>query len=241
MCRKRNEIKRINGEQPKCLLELEENYSLLKYQINSLKSYLNIKEEDIFVIGGYKISEVYRFKEEENLDFNIINNQKWSEYNNNYSFYLIREYLENKEPFILLNGDLLASPDIFKSFNIILNDEFSYLAIDKFKTLKEEEMKIFIKDNRIIKLGKDLNPNAADGEYIGLLKLVYDDYSVLFNKMGELIDIEPYKTMWYEIFLNFIEHNVRAFYIPHSLWIEIDDKIDYNKALEIWRKIRDYL
>lgn len=66
----------------------------------------NIKE--IYVVVGY-LHEKFEYLKKKYPEVKIIYNNKYKEYNNIYSFYLIRNFLENS---FLLDGDIFISKNI---------------------------------------------------------------------------------------------------------------------------------
>lgn len=100
----------------------------------------NIKE--IVIVVGY-LKEKFEYLKEKYKEVILIFNDKFYEYNNIYSFYLIREYLEDS---YILDGDIFITENIF-------NDSLKgsrYLA----KKLKERnnEWQLIIQNNNIRKI-----------------------------------------------------------------------------------------
>ncbi|MFA4720631.1 phosphocholine cytidylyltransferase family protein [Pyrococcus kukulkanii] len=217
-------LRDITKDKPKCLLKIKDNLTIIEYQIRVLKEIANIQYKDIFVIGGHKFEKLSFLKK---YGINIIFNPKYSQYNNIYSFYMAKQYIT--EDFILVNGDTLFHPKILKL--LVKTDIGTYFVIDNIKKLGEEEMKVIIRDNRIMRFGKDINPENSQGEYIGLARFSWSDAKIIFEKMEELI--ESGKTnIWYELAINYVLDKIlaRPIYTNGLPWIEIDTPEDYKKA-----------
>jgi len=218
----------LTKNKPKSLLTLGDT-TILEYQINLLLNVAKIKTSEIFVVGGHKFETLEPLKK---IGINLIFNPHYKDYNNIYSFYLAKEYIQ--EDFILFNGDTLVHPKILEK--VIKAEKGTYFVIDNVKPLGEEEMKVLIKNNRILKFGKDINPKMANGEYIGIAKFDINDARVIFEKLEELI--EDQKTdIWYELGINYVLDEIVAMpiYTDGLPWIEIDTPEDYEKAKTMFK------
>ena len=214
----------LTKHKPKCLLEIRRGVTILRYQIDVLRNVASVELGDIFIIGGYKFEKLKYLEE---WGINLIFNPKYREYNNIYSFYLAKDYI--KEDFILLNGDTMFHPKILEK--LIKVGRGTYFVIDNVKELGEEEMKVLIEEDRILKFGKDIDPKSAHGEYIGVAKFDINDAEMIFNKMEELID-RGKTDIWYELAINYVLDEIIAkpVYTDGLPWIEVDTPEDYEKA-----------
>jgi choline kinase len=109
------------------------------------------------------------------------------------------------------------------------------LSVDFNKKLGEEEMKVIIENNVVIEISKEISPNEADGEYIGLAK-VGRNYSRTFFEFIERTIKEKGKQVFYEeAFQMMIDGGYMLQYegtrgLP---WIEIDTPEDLRIAREM--------
>ena len=218
---------------PKCMLKIG-GFRLIDFHITLLMK-MGVEPEDIYIIGGHRIEKLYYLKDRFNK-INIILNDKYKKYNNVYSFYLIRTLIEKDEDFILINGDTLFHPTIL--YKIAKSTHTSF-AIDNLKILGSEEMKVIIKQGRIIKFGKDIPPETANGEYIGIAKFRYVDAEKIFDIIKTNINDEKFMNIWYENAINYVLQDIHAIPIfTNGLpWIEIDTVADYLKAKSIGYEI----
>ena len=92
-------------------------------------------------------------------------------------------------------------------------------------------MKVLVKENRIVKFGKDIPINKAKGEYIGLAKFKKLLLNPLFDIMKKLID-NGKTDIWYEIAFNYVLGEIVVGYVDTKgiPWIEIDTREDYEIA-----------
>jgi len=220
----------LTRHKPKPLLDIG-GITIVDYQITQLLNIAKLKFSDIFIIGGHKI-ETFGYLED--IGVNLIFNPKYREYNNIYSFYLAKDHI--RDSFILINGDTLFHPEILR--RLIRRGEGTYFAIDNIKQLGDEEMKVLIENDRILKFGKDINPKSAHGEYIGLAMFRLDDAKLIFDKIAELIRIGK-TDIWYELAINYVLDKIvaRPVYTGGLPWIEVDTPEDYIKARAIFKKV----
>ena len=101
-------LKEIAKDFPKCLLKIGET-TIIDYQINMLTSIGDLLLRDIYVVAGYKIEKLNYLRK---MGVNVVYNPKFREFNNIYSFYLAKNFVD--EDFILFNGDTIANERIFK-------------------------------------------------------------------------------------------------------------------------------
>ena len=101
-------------------------------------------------------------------------------------------------------------------------------------------MKVLIENNKILKFGKDIQPEKADGEYIGIAKFNKNDAEIIFNKMEKLIN-EGKTDIWYELAINDALNKIIAkpIYTNGLPWIEIDTKEDYQ-SIRFHIDIKDF-
>ena len=66
--------------------------------------------KEIIIVTGY-LGEQFSYLEEKYFEVKLVHNDKFNEYNNIYSFYLIRDYLEDS---YILDGDIYLNRNIFE-------------------------------------------------------------------------------------------------------------------------------
>jgi choline kinase len=218
-------LREVARDIPKCLLKVGDT-TIIDYQIKLLTSIGKLKLQDIYVIGGHKIERLGYLKD---LGVHVVYNPKFKDFNNIYSFYLTKNFID--EDFILFNGDTLAHKKIFES--LVNLDHKTAFVIDNVKTLGQEEMKVLIKDDKILRFGKEIDPCTAQGEYIGYAKFSLEDAIIIFDCMERLLK-EGKTDIWYENAINYVLNEIDAFavYTNGLPWIEIDTPQDYDNALK---------
>jgi len=151
---------------------------------------------------------------------------------NIYSFWLARDKMT--EDFVLLNSDVVFDYEIL---DLLKQDgNRSSLAIDNYKALGEEEMKVRVTKGQIIKeISKNLDPTTADGEYIGIMKLSGGDAAMVLEQIEDLLTEKRFP-LYYEDALRKIA-NKNNFLMACSTrglpWTEIDTVEDMQYAQTI--------
>ena len=169
---------------PKCLIKVGDK-SILEHQLDAVE-HAGISRA-VIVVGYLKekiighVGSSYRSIG----TVSYIENPEYETSNTIYSLYLAREEFKD-EDFIYFNADVLFHREIVK----LLCDYPSRnaLAVD-YKRCGDEEVKFTTDGNRrIVRLGKEIPPEQAEGEFIGIAKFGS-------NVSGEFIERLGYYSM----------------------------------------------
>ena len=224
-----NRLNEISETKPKILLEVSGRTIL-----DRMLSAISVSDiTDVVIVVGHCSELVMEIISNcKNLGFSItcINNRDYAKTNNIYSVHIASEYLKNKE-FVLFNGDLLFQKQILT--DLTKKTQEITLVVDTTKELGCEEMKIKLaRTGQVIEITKEMNPETADGEYIGMMKFKSKGSNTFFNAVKETI--ENYgKDVFYE---SALQHLIRQNFEIYSSktngqdWIEIDTKQDLSNA-----------
>jgi choline kinase len=103
----------------------------------------------------------------------------------------------------------------------------------------EEEMKVKIRDGRVVDIAKSLDPREVDGENVGIVKFSSAGAAALVGYMDELITNGGGKDWAPRAFREFAQHHTLHALSTRGLpWIEIDFPEDYQRAVtEIYPQI----
>jgi L-glutamine-phosphate cytidylyltransferase len=149
-----------------------------------------------------------------------------------------------EEDFVVINGDSLFSPSVFREL-MIADKEIIRLLISKKKKYEPDDMKVKIdKSGCLLKIHKNLQKRDADGESAGVL-LVKGRKSrkVFMGNLNFLISSEEYlkpERYWHELLNLLIEKGVliKTKEVKGNEWKEIDTKEDFEKAQIIYGQFR---
>ncbi|MFX1267859.1 MAG: phosphoenolpyruvate mutase [Promethearchaeota archaeon] len=232
---------------PKSIIDIK-GKPILQRQIDLLK---NCGIKDVTVVKGYK-------KELVNIEGvkYIINN----DYDDTYILYSLFKAKEDMiNGFIYLNSDILFNEQIINNLLnvkhdivLVVDNSYAYhkheidkkldLVLTKNKPTKEQRM-LYRKDNEIIRIGKYIDKNMADYEYIGIayfseygvniIRKIY--YDCLTNHRGPFHEADSFEKA---SFTDFIQEMIDRGFKVHLLevykgWFEIHNKKDVEFA-EKW-------
>lgn len=217
-------LKHLTLSIPKVLLELRKGEDILGFQKKVIKKLDS--SASIYVVTGYLADKVRR----KHPDLIEIYNPQFGKMNNIYSVFILKDFVKND--FILINGDTVFHPLLLK--RIIDAKRGTYCVIDNTKELAHEEMKVIIEDNRIIHFGKDIVPEEANGEYIGISRFTFEDSKVLFREIEKMLKNGD-GNLWYENAYSKIAKEVtfKPIFTEGLPWVEIDNEDDLKRAREI--------
>ncbi|MBU3138150.1 NTP transferase domain-containing protein [Clostridium gasigenes] len=184
-------LRPLTLDTPKPLIKIN-NESMIERQIKALK---DIGINEIIVVTGY-LKEKFDFLKDK-YGVTLVHNDKYDKYNNIYTMYLVREYLNNAyviEGDIYLNRNFLRS-DINKS---------SYFSAPK-KEYKDEWMLNFDCDNRVY----DIEVGSEDGRYImcGVSYWNTKDGIYICNKLNEVINGNKFNNLFWD---NVVKDNLNS-------------------------------
>lgn len=228
----------LTYERPKCLLELNDGRSLIEHLIAGLARY---GIDEFLIVTGYMGDLVrehlkcsrgsFRGMEKSwggrlnELIVDFADNAEYWRRDNFYSLWLVRDRVH--PPFLVVNGDLYLSS--FEVVGEIMNREGCVLAVDMHSQLGREEMKVRCEAHSIVELGKDLPPDSAHGEYIGLAKFDEQTADQYFYMAGKLASWGLTK-LYYEDVLNLIARcRPLGLALQRSFWCEVDTEGDYQR------------
>jgi len=227
---------RLDGAavKPKCLVEIG-GITLLQRQIEALRD-ANIKR--IVVVVGFAAASI---REECGSDITFVENIHFAETSSLYSLWLAREHLA--DGFVVLNSDVLFHPQLLAKLLESSRDDALLLSDTETTPLGDEEMKVRLKEDRVVDISKDMDPHEADGENVGIVKFGAEGAKALVGYMDELIASGAVKDWAPRAFREFaLNHPLRALSTGGLPWIEIDFPEDYQRAVtEVYPRIESAL
>lgn len=223
---------RLDGAavKPKCLVEVG-GLTLLQRQIETLRS-LHVNEIVIVIgFGGDSIQAAC------DQDIRFVENSDYEKTSSLYSLWLAREHL--KDGFVVLNSDVLFHPQMLA--DLLDSDREDALLISDTdpNPLADEEMKVKVREQRVVDISKDMDPLEADGENVGIVKFSTPGARLLVEYMNSLIEAGAVKDWAPRAFLEFARrHPLYALSTRGLPWIEIDFPEDYQRAVnEVFPRI----
>lgn len=215
-------------ETPKSLLPLNEEETLLDYNIKVLKK---IKVSKILIVTGFESDKIEQhILKYENVE--IIYNPFWNHCNVLGSLYMAFPYLKQaNEDFLFLHADTIVEMNVWENLSEYKND---IVLPFKRKTCGEEEMKIKLDNGgNIILINKEMPSSEADGEFLGIAKFSYSTIKFMMGTAQTLFKSGNLNFYMEAIVQQAIDSGriVEAFDIRDSKFIEVDFEEDYLKLL----------
>jgi L-glutamine-phosphate cytidylyltransferase len=211
---------KLTEQTPKCLLSLGDK-TILQHQIENLRT---SSLSDIVLVTGFCEEMIKRAC---GSACRYISNPLFATTNSIYSLWLARE--EAREGFVVLNADVVFHPQLLAR---LLDSPYpDALAVSYHGSLGEEEMKVTVQDERVCDIGKEISPDDAQGENVGIVKFSPQGSRVLFDKIEDLVG-QGIVNAWLPLAFQKIcsYHSLFAVSAAGLPWIEIDFPEDLERA-----------
>lgn len=217
---------------PKSLLPLNDNNdTLLDYNLALLSKF---DLEKIIVVTGFNSDKIEQhIKKYDKIE--VVYNPFWDSCNVLGSLYLALKSIN--DDFLFLHADTLADKGIWD--NLIKAEGEMVLPFER-KQCCEEEMKVLIKDNKVIQITKEMDADKADGEFLGIAKFnkitipFFKQTAETLFKKGEL---NHYMESVIQEAINQNKFEINAMDILHHNFVEVDFEEDYLRAKNEFGKI----
>jgi choline kinase len=223
----------LTDDLPKTLLPVNGDRSILELTLANLKE---VGLDEVVLVVGFAADRVReRVPELERrygLRLELAFNPKAEEWNNAYSLWHARDAFP--EGVLLVNGDTVHPPAVEDRLLAARGPEI-VLAVDREKELAEEEMKVVLSPEGLLRrIHKSIDPAEADGEYIGLTLIEPEAAAPLAEALEATWRRDP--QLYYEDgFQEFADRGGRAGAadIGEVHWVEVDDHADLARAREV--------
>jgi choline kinase len=212
---------------PKSLLPLnDKGDTLLDYNLNILKKF-NL--ESIIVVTGFNSNKI-----EEHIVENfagkveIVYNPFWDNCNVLGSLYMALNSIN--DDFLFLHADTLADFKIWEELVAVKGD--MVLPIEK-KQCGDEEMKMVLKDNKVIQITKEIDPKTADGEFLGIAKFSKETlpfFKATAENLFKKGELNHYMESVIQEAINKGKFEITAMDIAENNFVEVDFEEDYLRA-----------
>lgn len=214
-------LRPLTLETPKSLIKVN-NKPLLERQIEFLKEK---GIDEIIVVTGY-LSEKFEYLEEK-YGVNIIYNDKYNIYNNIYTMYLVREYLENS---------YVIDADVYMAENFIVEKPEKSLYFSAYKKGFNNEWKLYF--NKELKV-KNINVESGEGYILsGVSYWSKKDASLIIKMLEYAVEEGEFEKLYWDdiVRTNISKLDIYVKKIKCDSIFEIDnlDELEYvKKKVEI--------
>ena len=225
-------LRELTADLPKTLLPLSDGRTILDVVLANLRA---VGLGEVAVVSGFAaervVERVPELERRHGLRIDLVFNERAEEWNNAYSLWLARGAFA--EGALIANGDTVHPPSVEETL-LAGRSADVLLAVDDEKTLGEEEMKVLVADGAMRRIGKDIDPRAAAGEYIGVALVEPAAADSLADALEATWRRDP--SLYYEDgFQELVDRGgtVGVAPIGRLEWVEVDDDDDLARAREI--------
>ena len=166
----------LTAERPKALLQVA-GYSLIDRQIDAL---MLSGISNITVVTGYRHA---RLHEHLGTRVSYVHNEHYGKSNSLYSLWLARHVL--RQGAVVMNSDILVSPMLIA--RLLGTPARDAALIDPRGDLGAEEMKVRLWNGFVEEFSKEMAPNQAHGENVGILKFSRHGAARLVHHLDTLV------------------------------------------------------
>ena len=219
---------------PKTLVPVDGETTILDIALRNLAA---AGLDRVVVVTGYAAGAIEErraaLEERHGVTLELVFNDKAEEWNNAYSLWCAREHFA--EGVLLVNGDTVHPPSVEDVLLAAQGTADLVLAVDDVKDLGEEEMKVLLTDEGLMRrINKALDPATAEGEYIGLTLIEPHAADALADALRATWERDPH--LYYEDgFQELVDRGARVATAPIGAveWAEVDDHADLARAREV--------
>jgi choline kinase len=225
-------LRELTAELPKTLLPLSDGRTILDVVLANLQM---AGLEEVSLVTGFaaeRLAErVPDLERRHQLRIDLVFNERAEEWNNAYSLWLARDAFA--EGSLIANGDTVHPSSVEETL-LSQRGADVLLAVDDEKTLGEEEMKVLATNGVMERIGKEIDPASAAGEYIGVALVEPNAATPLADALEATWRRDP--SLYYEDgFQELVDRGGVVGVVPMGKldWVEVDDDEDLARAREI--------
>ncbi len=210
----------LTDDVPKPLLGIG-GTTILEHQLGNLA---DCGIDDIVIVTGYRADMIERLA---GPDLTYIHNPFYETSNSLVSLWLARQQLERE--FVYLHADIVFDSRILG--DLIADPRDICLAIER-KSCVEEDMKVRLRGDRVLEIGKSLDSAVADGEFTGLARFSRRGGDLLCQALDVIVR-QGDLMLWFESAVQLLIDGgcpVHCLETDGRPWIEIDFPGDLEVA-----------
>lgn len=222
----------LTEDVPKPLLDIGDGVSIIDSQLKSISDCGGI-DEVVFVVG-YKAEMIEkRLEKYTKTKVRFLYNPFYMTSNNLISLWLARGEMDSD--FIIINGDNVFKPDVLKRLLAEPKKKEIVMVVDQKKRYSTEDMKVVMEKDRVVKVSKKIPAPKANGESIGMMRLIGEGRNVLRSTLDRMVRQEENKQIFYlEAFQQIMNSGFPVY--PNLCAVEEWSEIDFHPDLELIRQ-----
>ncbi len=173
--------KRLGAPGPKCMLDIA-GTSIIHRQLNAFRAG---GVSEFVVVVGHDRDELRSHLADQPGKFTLIVNERYAETNTIYSLYLARAHIN--DTFFYANADVVFDHRLIERLHSA--DASSVLAVET-AACGEEEVKVVVRNGRIARIGKKLDPARCLGEFVGIARFGRQLAPAFVDTLTTLVETE---------------------------------------------------
>jgi choline kinase len=187
--------RRLGLAGPKSLVEVG-GMSILERQVSAFAA---AGVDDFVLVVGFEQDKIRRHVESlaTTAAFTFIVNERFADTNTIYSLYLAREHLATGA--FYANADVLFDRRLPQ--RLLSSGAENALAVQTGRCA-EEEVKVIVRDNRVVQIGKRLDPAECFGEFVGVARFGEVFAPKLAEALAHLVEREQIVSDYFELALD---------------------------------------
>ena len=220
----------LTADRPKCILPVR-GRTMIEWQVDELA---RCGIEQVIAVLGYgagKVEEVLRRRYGTDR-VKTVYNEAYAVSDNLVSCWKVHDEMDSD--FILLNGDTLFEAAVVKR---LLGAERQpvTVTISHKERYDDDDMKVELDGQRVVRIGKDLLPDQVDGESIGMI-LFRDRGPMIFRDALEKALNDPSsQSKWYLSVIDNLAQSMPVWTcsVAGLQWCEVDYPADLKLAEDV--------
>jgi choline kinase len=231
------------ADTPKCFAEVN-GKRILDWTLAAFRQN-NVTE--IRFIGGYQIDKVQR----EYPELSFCHNRNWENNNILASLFCAEQFMD--EPFICCYSDVLFTPQVIAKLlnepadmSLVVDTDWLIRYGERTLHPPDDAEKVIVEGGLVTRVHRDIEPERAHGEFIGVAKFSADGAARLkahYLRCKKLYDGKPFreavvfeKAYMILLFQEMIEAGEKFVHVDtHGGYIEIDTQQDFDYARRHWK------
>lgn len=220
---------RMGGGMPKTLLPIAHREPLLFYILEGLK---RAGIDDLLVVTGHRAGEVEDYVSKEwNGSPTFVRNMRYASWGN---FHSVRIALDQSpgNDVLVVNSDVIVQPHVYRRTADAFGD--LVLAVQKRDDLDDEDMRVELRGNKIVDIGKTLRMSRSHAEYAGI-SLIRDEAARHYKELSTGLEWQGGTDIYYEdVYRSMLDRiTARGVAVRPGSYAEVDEPPDQEAALAV--------
>jgi pyruvate kinase len=225
----------LTANKHKCMLDVG-GTTIIGHQIENLKA-AGIPSRAICVVTGHHHRQIEHYLRAEGFGGTFAFNPWYQTTNIATGLWLTKKSESN---LVILASDVIFDPAILN--DLLAAEGDVVLAVERRTSFDEEDEKVVLAKDRVMRASKDLPLGEAHGEFIGLAKLTRKGARLLWAEIDGLIRAGNMTAYLTEAFERLVARGVevRAVFTDGRAWSDNDNLRDLETSREsVYPRIRD--